>query len=357
MAHYRITVILKTDIVDSTPRLAEQTQAEMGLQKRQHRQFISETAIQHRGSIFDEEGDAYWIEFPSVTDAVLAAMEMHQSLRTMQAGKGERQRLAIRTVVTVGDILHQGHDTMGMTMSLTARIEKITPPDEIYLSHGAWLALNKAEVQTSFVDEFHIKGFTELEKVYKVAQKHKTRVILDQYIVFVGVRGWVSLTKSNNIELIEDFLSKYDDMMCELCENYGGVIRNAIGDEYLLTFTEAKSVLIAVEKLCRTWRTIIGNRKLGLSIAIHKGNINILRSYLYGEAIMTTIFLQQLNTSIQSAKDEISVIASGKVKDKFNGTDQERRFQALELDKIKRQYIRDNAREYDAFRFIVESDR
>jgi len=44
MAIYRTTVILKTDIVDSTPRLAEQTQAEMSLQRRQHKQFISETA-------------------------------------------------------------------------------------------------------------------------------------------------------------------------------------------------------------------------------------------------------------------------------------------------------------------------
>lgn len=354
MANYRITVILKTDIVDSTPRLAEQTQAEMGLQRRQHRKFISETASQHRGSIFDEEGDAYWIEFPSVTDAVLAAMEMHQSLQSMQAGKGEQQRLAIRTVVTVGDVLHQGNDTLGMTMSLTARIEKITPPDEIYLSQGAWLALNKAEVQTSFVDEFNLKGFSEPEKIYKVAQKHKTRVILNQYIVFVGVRGWVSFTKSNEIEVIEDFLSEYDDMMRELCENYGGVIRNAIGDEYLLTFAVANSMLTAVEKLCRSWKVVRERRKLGLSVAMHEGNLNILRSYLYGESIINTVFLQQLNTSIQSAADDISVLASGKVRIEFRGTDQEGKFQELDLKKIRRENNRLVARELGAYLLMVE---
>src|SRR6266540_2930267 len=158
MANMRTTVILKTDVVDSTPRIAIQSQAEMGLERTRHKRFISETAIRNRGSVFQEEGDAYWIEFPGVTTAVLAAIEMHQTLRAMQIGKGEKQRLAIRAVITVGDILYQGNDTIGTTMSLTARIEKITPPDEIYLSHAAWLVLNRAEVETEYVSEFNFKG-------------------------------------------------------------------------------------------------------------------------------------------------------------------------------------------------------
>ena len=144
MPNLRTTVILKTDIVDSTPRVAGQTQSEIGLQRKQHKRFITDIAIKNHGSILQEEGDGYWIEFPSVTTAVLTAIEMHQNLRSMQIGKGEKQRLAIRVVITVGDILHQGNDTIGTTLSLTARIEKVTPPDEIYLSHAAWLVLNKA---------------------------------------------------------------------------------------------------------------------------------------------------------------------------------------------------------------------
>lgn len=85
----------------------------MSLQRKQHKQFISETVARQHGSIFQEEGDAYWIEFPSVTNACLSAIEMHQNLRSMQAGKGEKQRLAIRAVVTVGDILHQGERRNG----------------------------------------------------------------------------------------------------------------------------------------------------------------------------------------------------------------------------------------------------
>jgi len=43
------------------------------------------------------------------------------------------------------------------TVVLTARIESITPSDEIYLSTAACLALNPAEVRTSFVGTFPLE--------------------------------------------------------------------------------------------------------------------------------------------------------------------------------------------------------
>src|SRR5262245_9110551 len=131
MANMRTTVILKTDIVDSTPRTARHTQSEMGLQQKQHKRFIFDIATKNEGVIYQEEGDAYWIKLPSVTTAVLTAIEMHQTLRAMQIGRGKKQRLSIRAIVTVGDILFQENDAIGITLSLTARIEKVTPPDEI----------------------------------------------------------------------------------------------------------------------------------------------------------------------------------------------------------------------------------
>ena len=44
--------------------------------------------------------------FPSATAAALAAMSMQEELRLSQPGKGE-DRLAMRIILTVGDVLHQ----------------------------------------------------------------------------------------------------------------------------------------------------------------------------------------------------------------------------------------------------------
>jgi class 3 adenylate cyclase len=354
MALYRTTVILKTDIVDSTPRLAAQTQAEMSLQRKHHKQFISETAAQYHGSIFQEEGDAYWMEFLSVTNACFAAIEMHQNLRTMQAGKGEKGRLVIRAVITAGDILHQESDTMGMAMSLTARIEKITPPDEIYLSHAAWLMLNKAEVQTAFASEFNFKGFNEPEKIYRVVQKHKTRVLTNQYIVFTDVRSWMWYTASKGIEDVEDFLLAYDDLMNEICDTYGGIIRNTSGDEYFLTFSETNAFFSAMAKICSSWTDMQDRFKLGISVAAHKGDLNVLRSYLYGSNIHTTFYLEQLIRMFYPARESISVAISGKVKESAEGTMWERGIQEMDKSKIKSERLLEWIEENGAYWFVAE---
>src|SRR6185503_5682228 len=283
MGNLRTTVILKTDIVDSTPRTTGQTQSEMSLQRKQHKQFISNVAMKNHGSIFQEEGDAYWIEFPSVTTAVLAAMEVHQDLRSSQAGKVEKQRLAIRAVITVGDILYQETDAIGTTMSLTARIEKITPPDEIYLSHAAWLVLNKAEVQTSFVNEFNFKGFSDPEKVYKVDQKSGIRVLNGQCIVLADANQFSDLCRLQSTEIVEKFLLEYEDLMNDTCETHGGIIRQVNGDMFFMTFEKADQAVSAIKMLYLNWALIRERYNVGLQIGVHKGNLNIFRSYVFSD--------------------------------------------------------------------------
>ena len=354
MGHYRTTVILKTDIVNSTLRLSAQTQAEMGSQRKQHKQFIAETAIQHHGSVFDEEGDGYWIEFPSVTDAVLTAIDMHQSLRTMQAGKGEKQRLAIRAAIAVGDILHHEKETIGMTMSLTARIANITPPDEIYLSHAAWLVLNKAEVQTSRVDKFNLKGFSEPETIYKVDQKHKIRVLRDQFIVFTDLRGWSNFTTSSGLETVENVLSDYDDLLNEICNQHGGIIRNTSGDQYFLTFSEAGALFAAMENLCESWKGMIRRYQLGLSASVHRGDLNIIRSYLYSNDIHTTYFLEHLNRLMHPDTKTISVAISGRVRDSVEGTTWTNRFYEVDSSTITDARLKSIIEEHGAYWFITK---
>ena len=354
MANYRTTVILKTDIVDSTPRLANHTQAEMSMERKQHRQFISETAAKNFGSIFQEEGDSYWIEFPSVTNACFAAIDIHRNLHAQQAGRGEKQRLAVRAVITAGDILHEGSDSMGMTMSLTARLEKFTPPEEIYLSHAAWLLLNKAEVQTSFVNEFNIKGFAEPEKAYRVDQKQRVKTLTNQFIVFTDIRGWSTYTKSGSLEDVEKILIYYDDLMNRICDTHGGAIRNTGGDQYFLTFSEAESLFAAIDELCELWKEMRKLHGLGLSVAIHKGDLNIIRSYLFSSDIHVTQFLERINPNLYPDKDTISVIVTESIKNSAIGTQWLNQFQQTDTAKISNGRILDITKEYGAYWFLVD---
>jgi class 3 adenylate cyclase len=356
MANMRTTVILKTDIVDSTPRTAAQTQTEMGLQRIQHKRLISETAAKNHGSIFQEEGDSYWIEFPSVTSATLAAIQMHQNLRSTQAGKQEKHRLAIRAVITVGDILYQENDSIGTTLSLTARIEKVTPADEIYLSHAAWLVLNKAEVQTSFVNEFNLKGFREPEKVYKVDQKHKTRVLTDQFIMFTDVKRFTPFIGSASIEAVESLLLDCDDLINEVCDKHGGIIRQVNGDQYFLTFTDPQQAMLAVEQLCHSWGKIVEQYHLGISIGVHKGNLNVLRSFVYGEDIHTTTYLTHLEKIYFPNKTEVHAITSRRVREALKESKWNERFRELTPTNVAEELFQRVVQEHGAFEFLFDDE-
>ena len=210
MANLRSTVIVKTDICGYTVRVKKLSQSELSRLLNEHKTFISDISIRNEGSLIKGEGDSFWLVFPSVTAAAMAALEMQQELRAQQSSKSNDERLAIRVSITLGDVLHQDKDIFGDTVNLTARIESVTPQDEIYLSQAAWLALNKAEVQTSFVNEFSLKGMSEPEKVYKVDQSHKTRIIENQAIVKADLRGFIAYQESNSIKDVEYLLTNFD---------------------------------------------------------------------------------------------------------------------------------------------------
>jgi class 3 adenylate cyclase len=352
MTKLRTIVIMKTDIAESTPMMAGLSESELSTLVNRQRRFVSEVVGKNEGLIFREEGDAFWMSFPSVTAAVLAAIDLHQNLRAVQAGRGEKHRLAIRVVITVGDILYQTDDLYGHAMSLTARIEKVTPADEIYLSYAAWLILPKAEVPTAFVGEFALKGIPEPEKIYKVEQKHRTRSLVDQHIVFTDIRAWSAYAKSRTIAEVESLLLDCDDIMNEICDAHGGVIRSTQGDRYFLSFPELHQTLVAVDRLCRRWNSIIQRYGLGLSIGLHKGDVNILRSYVYGNDIHATVRLTELGPLLVPP-NECSVVASQKIESEARGTSWEQYFHKLGRDKISDDSYRPLVEEYGAYQFIL----
>lgn len=353
MANLRSTVIMKTDICGYTVRVKHLSQSELSSLLNEHKFFISDVSAKNEGSIIKGEGDSFWIIFPSVTAAALAAIEMQQELRAMQSGKTEVERLAIRVSITLGDVLHQDRDIFGDTVNLTARIESVTPPDEIYLSQAAWLALNKAEVQTSFVNEFSLKGMSEPERIYRIDQDHKTRIIKNQAIIKTDLRGFIAYQEACSIKDIEYLLTNFDTFEKTICEDYGGSIRSIVGDSHLLTFPEAHSALAAMESLCEKWKLFIGPNQIpcGLSIGITKGNLYIFRACTYGKDINTATRLGKVSEIVGAETEKNSVVVSEQVKREVSGSKWE-----YKLIKIDKNVILDNILDYSQFDFFREND-
>jgi class 3 adenylate cyclase len=355
MTTLRATVIAKTDIVAYTARVTTLPEADLRALQNEHKLFVSTIVAKNGGTIIRGEGDAFWMLFPSVTAAALTAIELHQELRLLQTGKGDAERVAIRIAITLGDVLHHDQDIFGDVVNLTARIEAITPPDEIYLSQAAWLALNKAEVQTSFVNEFILKGMQYPEKVYRIDQHFKTRIVKDQIIVFTDIRGFTPYQQSHSIEDIEQVLTNLDELEKRACEQHGGIIRLILGDSYFLTFAEASQALASIENLCQGWNIFQRQYDLpcGLSIGIHKGDLYIFRSYIYSEDIDITARIEAFNRLLQPERPPSAVTVSEKVQAELTGTLWDAKRQRVDQDKISDSQYRTFLETHPVYQLVI----
>lgn len=298
MSEYRSTVIMKTDIRGFTTRVGMMSTSDLSKLLSEHKKLILEKIVKYGGQTVKGEGDSFWLTFPSVTSACLAAFDIQQDVLASQSGKPDESRLAIRIVVTLGDVLHQEKDIFGDAVNLAARIESITPHDEIYISHAAWLAINKAEIQTAYVNDFNFKGFPTPNSVYKVVQDHKTRMIENQVIVFTDLMQFVHFSEKAKIKQVEELLMKNDELHNLICQEYGGIIRLIMGDCYFLTFENAEKAVTGLINLQRMWDNYSKNKgfpcEIKMSVGIHKGTFYLFRSLLFGRDVNLAARIQSL---------------------------------------------------------------
>ena len=333
MTTLRTTVIMKTDIRGSTVRFRALPEVDLDTLLTEHRAFVSRVAAVHDGRIVKPEGDGFWIVFPSVTAGALAAMTMQEELRLARVGKGD-DRLAMRIVLTLGDVLHQEGALVGDAVVLAARIEDITPPDEIYLSTTAWLAVNQAEVRTSFVDAFVLKGFPEPVPVYRVEQTHRSRVIAGQYIVITDLRGYTALVARSPMAAMEQILNRHFELIDHACREGSGTNRFEAGDMYCLTFPDPGLAMAAVERLEKEWDAFERGKGLGcpIHILVHKGDLYAFRSFLYGNDLNVAVWVKRATAHLPPG--DTSILVTRQVRLDLVGTPWHKRLQPVDVEPI-----------------------
>lgn len=329
MVTLRATPIMKTDISGSTVRFRSLLQPDLKALLSEHREFVGRLAAAQDGRIVKAEGDGFWLVFPSVTAAALAAIAMQEELRLAEGFKGD-SRLAMRIVITLGDVLHDEGELMGDAVVLAARIEALTPANEIYLSAAAWLAVNHAEVHTGLVDAFTLKGFAGPVPIYRVDQAYRTQVIADQYIVVTDLRGFTALVETLPMTEVEAILDRLHELVGELCREFNGTIRFSGGDSYYLTFPEGELAIAAVERLMEEWSAPLsrGSRP-PMSVAVHRGMLYAYRDFLHSTDITITAAVERFVSRM--SPDNTAAFVTGQVRDELLRSYGDERFERVEV--------------------------
>jgi len=330
VATLQTTVIMKTDIQGSTVRFRALPDVDLDAMLTEHRLFVARLAAAREGRVVKLEGDGFWVVFPSATAAAIAAMSMREELRLSQPGKGE-DRLAMRIVLTVGDVLHQEGGLVGDAVVLATRIESITPPDEIYASAAARLLMHEAEVRTALVRTFTFKGFPQPEPVYRVEQTHRMHPIDHTYIVVTDLKFFGMVAETFHVTVFERVLDHFLELVGRVCAEFTGTNRTGAGDSYVLTFPDAAQAIAAADRLLEAWGAFQRRESIRcpMNIVVHRGELFAFRSFLLGRDLNLARDLETATS--QLAAGDPSIFITGGVREGLTGSPWETRLRAIDI--------------------------
>src|SRR4051812_3805477 len=88
------------------------------------------------GRIFNTAGDAVLAEFPSAVDAVRAAIDIQESLRTRNMSYPPSRHMVFRIGLTIGDVIQREGDLLGDGVNVASRLQGLAAPGGICVSRS-----------------------------------------------------------------------------------------------------------------------------------------------------------------------------------------------------------------------------
>src|SRR3984957_7433843 len=166
----KLAAILVADVVGYS-RLAGADEDRTLARLRGLRSELIDPAIAaHRGRIVKRTGDGSIIEFRSVVDAVLCAIEVQTDMIERNAGVSEDRRIHFRIGVHLGDVVEESDgDLMGDGVNIAARLESIATPGAICLSEDAYRQVKgRRDLAVTDLGPTQLKNIADPIRVYSL---------------------------------------------------------------------------------------------------------------------------------------------------------------------------------------------
>ena len=130
----RLAAILATDVVGYTRLIRADEEGTIAALKSLRADLIDPKIAAHHGRIVKLMGDGMLAEFPSVVDAVRAAVETQQAVAEHNSVLPEDKRIEFRVGINLADVVIDGGDIHGDGVNIAARLEGMAEPGGICIS-------------------------------------------------------------------------------------------------------------------------------------------------------------------------------------------------------------------------------
>ncbi len=166
----RLTTILAADVVGFSRLMGIDESATLSALKSHRRELIEPKADEYGGRTVKLMGDGMLMEFTSVVDAVLFAVEVQEAMQSHNREVPAERRIVYRIGINIGDIIVEEDDIYGDGVNIAARLEGLSEPGGIFVSGSVFEQVkNKVDVGFEDLGAQMVKNIAEPVRVYKVA--------------------------------------------------------------------------------------------------------------------------------------------------------------------------------------------
>lgn len=163
----RLAAIVAMDVVGYSAKMGEDETRTLAVMREVRSGVVDPCLEAFRGRLFKEIGDGLMIDFVSVNDAVMFAVEVQRLMLQRNSREPEHRHLVFRVGINVGDVILEGDDVFGEGVNIAARLESIAQPGGICLS-SVVRELVKSKLDLGYKDmgDQRLKNISEPVRVY-----------------------------------------------------------------------------------------------------------------------------------------------------------------------------------------------
>jgi adenylate cyclase len=171
----RLAAILAADVAGYSRLMGADEEGTLSALLACRREILDPKMAEHRGRVVKTTGDGFLVEFASVVDATLCALDVQRGVRERNISIPKDKRLEFRIGINVGDVIIEGSDIFGDGVNVASRPEGIAEPGGIVVS-----AIARDALISRLDGEFRDLGELSLKNIARPVRRISSHVRVRQ---------------------------------------------------------------------------------------------------------------------------------------------------------------------------------
>ena len=160
---------MSADVVGYSTLMAADEEGTFARLKAHREDLVEPTIALHDGRVVKLMGDGILVEFPSVLEAVRAAVEIQRGIAERNVDVPADQHIIFRIGINQGDVIIDGDDIYGDGVNVAARLQERATPGGICISDRVYGDIRgRIDVGIDDLGDQELKNIPEPVRVYRV---------------------------------------------------------------------------------------------------------------------------------------------------------------------------------------------